>query len=212
MKNKKEIVDGFLTIVFDETSFVDLKQMLAHPQGLDFGIISLVCSGIELIGALDYGRRGNSGGRFKKALRKYFPTRYHKYQATLWQRYRNGLAHQAFIKPGTATARNPDYKELHLWGVIAEGEEVLFIHPDVLADDFFQAVARFRGALNDDPEKIERAYHTIKEIYDESKTSEQVELHRSLDDDVMVTRLPLPKYLGRSEITVGRLKFQENGG
>ena len=131
--NKSEIIHEFLATVFDNTLFADLRKIMSFEQGLDFGIIILVCSGIELIGALDHGRLVDSKKRFQEALENYFPDRYKRYKETLYKRFRCGLAHQAFIKPGTATARNPNYKEYHLWGVVVEGNDLLFIHPDVFA-------------------------------------------------------------------------------
>ena len=205
--DEKETVDKFLTAVFDEALIKDLKQMVSHPPpGLDFGIIILVCSGIDLIGALDQGHlRGKPGGRFGDALENYFPNRYHRYKKTLWNFFRCGVAHQAFIKPGTATARNPDYKQYHLYGV----PDVLFIHPDVFAQDFFEAVGKFRDSLKDNPEKIKRAFQTIYEIYKERRPAdEKIEPHRFLpDSELEYTRAPQLTYLS---LPRGSIEFEES--
>lgn len=209
---EKDVVEGFLSDVFDPV-ISDLRQMMSHPQGLDFGIIILICSGIELIGALDYGSLENSRRRFQEALGNYFPSRYSDYKVALYKRFRCGLAHQAFIKPGTATARNPDFRQYHLWGVLAEGEgdKLLFIHPDVLAEDFFAAIKKFQDSLDADPEKVGRAYQAIKEIYrDYRDSSEPIELHRSLPDDgLTITRQPLPKWVRKSEVSMGSIAFED---
>jgi len=47
--------------------------MLSVPKELDFAIIILVCSGIELIGALKQGHLGSPGKRFKESIVSYFP-------------------------------------------------------------------------------------------------------------------------------------------
>ena len=214
---KRKTVNEFMTIVFDPL-ISDLKQMMSHAQGLDFGIIMLVCSGIELIGALNHGSLENSKKRFKEALGNYFPSGYGNYEETLYKRFRCGLAHQAFIKPGTATARNPDYRQYHLGGILAEGagNELLFIHPDVFAEDFFKAVEQFRNALNADPAKIEVAYRTIEKIYEEYRnTSEPIALHLSLPDDGLeITRQRQPKWVKKSEVSMGSiaLNIEDNGG
>lgn len=209
--DKKEAVDKFLTKVFDDTLIVDLKQMLSTPQGLDFGIIILVCSGIDLIGALDQGHLGKSTWRFKEALTKYFPGEgYLKYKNVFYNLFRCGLAHQAFIKPGTATARNPAYEHCHLQGVYIEGEKgaLLFIHPNVFAKHFFQAVETFRNSLENDSSKVETAYRAIQEIYKGYPTvSEALELCRSLpplppDGPSSVTRMPQPTTITASEALV----------
>jgi hypothetical protein len=209
---EKEVVDKFLSDVFD-TVISDLRQMMSHPQGLDFGMIILICSGIELIGALDYGSLRNSKRRFQEALGNYFPSRYSDYKKTLYKRFRCGLAHQAFIKPGTATARDPEFRQYHLWGVLAEGEgdKLLFIHPDVFAEDFFAAIEKFRNSLDADPEKVGRAYRAIKEIYRDYRDSgEPIELHLSLPSDGLeITRQPLPKWVGKSEVSMGSIAFED---
>ena len=209
---EKEIVGKFLSDVFDPL-ISDLRQMMSHPQGLDFGIIILICSGIELMGALDYGSLKSSRKRFQEALGNYFPSRYSNYKETLYERFRCGLAHQAFIKPGTATARNPDFRQYHLWGVLTEGEgnKLLFIHPDVFAEDFFTAIEKFRDSLNADLEKVRRAYQAIEEIYrDYRDFSEPIELHRSLPDNgLTITRQPLPKWVRKSEVSMGSIAFED---
>jgi hypothetical protein len=209
---EKEVVDRFLSDVFAPV-LSDLRQMTSHPQGLDFGIIMLVCSGIELIGALDYGGLGNSGRRFQEALANYFPSRYSDYKETLYNCFRCGLAHQAFIKPGTATARNPEFRRYHLWGVLAEGErdKLLFIHPDVFVEDFFAAIKKFRDSFDADPEKVGRAYRAIRKIYRDCRhSSEPVELYLSLPDDGLeITRQPLPKWVRRSEVLMGSIAFED---
>jgi hypothetical protein len=72
--NKTEAVNEFLTKVFNETLTVDLKDMLSISRGLDFGIIILVCSGIELLGALNQGHLRSPTNRFTTILREYFPS------------------------------------------------------------------------------------------------------------------------------------------
>ena len=210
--NKKEIVEQFLTTVFDDALIADLEKMKSVPYpGLDFGIITLVCSGIELIGALHHGAiaklhsKPKSRQLFEEALEKYFQDRYRSQaiKQALWGLFRCGLAHQAFVKPGVATTRNPEYKHCHLKGVLVEGKQLLFIHPDVFADDFFQAVKKFRSSLDDDPQRIERAYCTIHEIYEtvptiDMSSIEQCYLHISAN----FTRLPQPVWLEKSEVEV----------
>lgn len=214
---KRKTVNEFMTIVFDPL-ISDLKQMMSHAQGLDFGIIMLVCSGIELIGALNHGSLENSKKRFKEALGNYFPSGYGNYEETLYKRFRCGLAHQAFIKPGTATARNPDYRQYHLWGVLAEGEgsKLLFIHPDAFAEDFFKAIKKFRNELNADPAKVEKAYRTIEEIYREYRNiSEPIRLHLSLpDDELDITRQRQPKWVKKPKVSMGSIAFEteDNSG
>jgi hypothetical protein len=201
--NEKEFVDRFLTDVFYPVDS-DLMQMLSQHEGLDFGIIILICSSIELMGALGKGTLNNSYELFQESLKKYFPSIYSKYPERLYYRYRCGLAHQAFIKPGTATARNPNYRELHLRGIKFEGEEdlVLFIHPDVFADDFFKAKNKFIDSFKTDPDKVGRAHQVIEVIYSDSRhTNEPIEPYLSLPDaDIGATRQPVYKYLRKSEV------------
>jgi hypothetical protein len=206
--NKTEAVKEFLTKVFDETLIVDLKDMLSIPRGLDFGIIILVCSGIELLGALNQGHLGCPTSRFTAILCEYFPSdRYQEYQDIFYNLFRCGVAHQAFIKPGTATARNPNYKHCHLKRVYVEGEDepLLFIYPDIFADHFFQAVENFRNAINNDPQKIEIAHLAIEEIYARYPTvSASIELCSSLPPlpskgVSSVTRMPQPTQILASD-------------
>ena len=139
--NKEEEIDLFLEKVFDKTLSSDLNQMLSMPQGLDFAIIVLVCSGVELLGALNQGNLSNPTKRFNKALELYFPDfGYKKCKEVFYNLFRCGVAHQAFIKPGTATARNPDYEDYHLKRVFIEGENeaVLFIHPNIFVNTSFK--------------------------------------------------------------------------
>jgi len=147
MNEHTETIDKFITTVFDKTLTADIKHMLCNPDGMDFAIIMLVFSGIDLIGALDQGNLKNPETRFKVALERYFPERYGKYKDILFDYFRCGVAHQAFIKPGTATARNKDYINYHLYGVIVEGVELFFIQPNMLADDFFKAIEIFKDSL-----------------------------------------------------------------
>lgn len=209
--NKKKIVEDFLDFIFDKTLKKDLQQMILHPEGLDFGIIILVCSGIELIGALDRGNLEESGNRFKATLKEYFPSRYNKYKDTLYICYRCGLAHQAFIKSRTATARNPKYKDYHLYGVNIEDKEILFIHPDVFTYDFFKAIEEYRKSLNSNSKKINSAYEAIQEIC-KQKLPEQIEMHCSIpnsDGKLTTTTLPLEKWIERSEVSVGNIELED---
>ena len=205
----EEIVDEFLDIIFG-TLEADLKQMMSQAQGLDFGMISLICSGVELLGALDRGSGGDED-RFAEALQKYFPDRYSRYTKTLYRLFRHGLAHQAFIKPGTATSRNPDLKQHHLWGVSIDGEIALFVHPDVFAQDFLKAVGEFRGTLRERPKKVEVAFQTIEKFYEARQhINEPIEIPTTLPDDGLnMTRMPLPnpQSLTRSEVRVGSIEF-----
>jgi hypothetical protein len=211
--SRQEIVNEFLNIVFG-TLETDLKQMMSQPQGLDFGMIALICGGIELLGALDRWSIGNCEDRFAEALQKYFPGRYSEYTKTLYRLFRHGLAHHAFIKPGTATSRNPDLKHCHLWGVSVDGEIALFVHPDVFAQDFFKAVEGFREALRERPRKVEIAYQTIDKFYKTRQyIGESPEIPTCLPDDGLnMTRMPLPspKSIARSEARVGSIVLEEN--
>lgn len=206
-----EFVEGFLQATFDEGLVADLKRMQSQPpEGLNFGMILLVCSGIELLGALEQGHLQSPTQRFKNFIHDWFPPKYDKYKATIYDRFRCGLAHQAFIKPGTAVARNPDYREYHLCGVIVEGETVLFIHPDVFLEDFLDVLDRYRQSLRDDPSRIQRAIMAIKQIYEvRQRKDEPVELCRFLEGDINVTRQPLPKWLKRSDVSVGELSIED---
>jgi len=207
---KKEAVDLFLRNVFDEALVADLNQMLSVPKGLDFAIIILVCSGIELIGALKQGHLGSPGKRFKEAIVSYFPNAgYRECKDVFYNLFRCGLAHQAFIKPGTATTRNPDYKHCHLKRVYIEDEEgtVLFIHPNLFAEHFFQALEEFRRSLQDDPRSLERAYCAIQKIYKEyPNINNSIEICTSLppsqpDETQSVTKMPLPTRILASEVS-----------
>ena len=194
--NKKEIIDKFLIAVFDQTLNADLKQMLSTSKGLDFAIILLICSGIELIGALDQGSLKYPEKRFGVTLSTYFPKRYNQYKNILYDYFRCGAAHQAFIKPGTATARNPDYQEYHLSGVIVKGEVLLFIHPNVFANDFFNAIEKFKDSFNEHPVKIDNAYKVIKKIYNNRLKAKEIEIYKELPDNPMsITQMPQPLWL-----------------
>jgi hypothetical protein len=210
---REEIVNEFLNIVFG-TLEADLKQMMSQSQGLDFGMISLICSGIELLGALDRGSTDDSEDRFAEALQNYFSGRYTQYTKILYRLFRHGLAHQAFIKPGTATSRNPGLKQYHLQGVSIDGEIALFVHPDVFAQDFLKAVERFRGTLTARPRKVEVAYQTIEKFYKARQhINETIEIPTFLPDDGLnMTRMPLPnpQSIARSEVRVGSIEFEEN--
>ena len=213
---KKKAVEQYLTTVFDNALIPDLEKMTSvPPPGLDFGIIMLVCGGIELMGALDQGHIGkdkgySSRGLFKKALTKYFNFPDNRYgseavKEALWKLFRCGLAHQSFVKLGVATTRKLEqkYKCCHLKRVRVEGELLLFIHPDVFAHDFFKAVEKFRSSLEDDPEKIGKAYRAIHKIYEEASSIdvssiEECRLHIRAD----FTRLPQPVWMEKSEVSV----------
>ncbi len=203
-----------MTEVFDNALIPDLEKMTSAPYpGLDFAIITLVCGGTELIGALDQGHIGTETGYyskelFKKTLVDYFPDNRYGSEAVkeaLWKLFRCGLAHQSFVKPGVATTRNPesDYKRCHLKGVRVQGDLLLFIHPDVFAHDFFKAIEKFRSSLEDDPEKIGKAYRAIHKIYEEASSTdvssiEECSLHIRAD----FTRLPQPVWMEKSEVSV----------
>ena len=192
----------------------DLKQMMSQPQGLDFGMIMLVCSGIELMGALDRGTTSDDEVQFTEALQKYFPSRYGKYPKRLYRLFRHGLAHQAFIKPGTATARNASYRQWHLWGISVDGEIALFVHPDVLAEDFLKAVERFRQTLRDRPEKVEVAYQIVEKFCKAHQyVDEPIEILRTLPESMDMTRMPLPnlEHIARSEARVGSVDIEQRG-
>jgi len=208
--DKIKIVNKFIKAVFDETLKTDLNQMLSSQQGLDFPIILLVCGGIELMGALEQGNLKQARTRFGVILKNYFSERYIPYKDILYDYFRCGVAHQAFIKPGTATARNPDYKKYHLWGVIVEGKELLFIHPNVFVDDFFKAIEEFKNSFTDNPTLINKAYNTIKKIYNNQLNVEKIEMYKELPDNPMnISQLPQSIWLDRSDLSMGCIKFDK---
>jgi hypothetical protein len=185
--------------------------MLSIPKGLDFAIISLVCSGIELLGALNQGNLSNPTKRFNKIIDSFFPDQgYKKSKSVFYNLFRCGLAHQAFIKPGTATARNPDYEHYHLKKIFIKGEDesVLFIHPNIFAKHFFEALNTFKRSLHGNPNAINKAYCAITEIYKKyPKIDDSIEivteiLYSNSDGTTSITKMPLPVFI--SELDVSR--------
>ena len=209
--NKEEAIDLFLEKVFDKALSSDLNQMLSITKGLDFAIIVLVCSGVELLGALNQGNLSNPTKRFNKALELFFPDfDYKKCKKFFYNLFRCGVAHQAFIKPGTATARNPDYEDYHLKRIFIEGEKeaVLFIHPDIFAKHFFQALDEFKRSLKGNSKAIDNAYSAIQAIYKYyPKPDPSIEIYTSItysksDGTTSVSKMPLPACISASNFSL----------
>ncbi|MCK5231763.1 MAG: hypothetical protein KAR13_15940 [Desulfobulbaceae bacterium] len=207
--SKREVIDHVLSKVFDEALFSDLETMLGIPEGLDFGIIALVSSGIDLLGSLEQGHMGKSSKRFKKALGLYFPENgYKECKNFFYDLFRCGVAHQAFLKPGGATARNPDYEDYHLKRIYIEGENesVVFLHPNVFAKHFFQAVKKFKSTLDESEKAVDNAYAAILQIYDHApKPDPSIEIYKTIplsnqEGKVSVTKMPLPVVLSPSNV------------
>ena len=207
---KKEKIDIFLESVFDKALCADLNQMLLSSKGLDFAIIALVCSGVELLGALNQGKLEHSHELFDVAIDLYFPDHGYKIcKSFFYNLFRCGVAHQAFIKPGTATARNPDFEHYHLKRVFIDGENepVLFIHPNIFAKHFFEAINNFKSSLVGNSESIENAYSAIEKIYKNYPLPDNtIEIvaeipYSDSNGEVTVTKMPLPVNIPSSNVS-----------
>ena len=89
-------VKDFINRVF----VVEYKGLI--DSGFHYISFALMGLGIEFLGACldahEFGTRGQSTTRFKLAIRKLFPRKYHAYGSELCADLRNGFAHQ--FRPG----------------------------------------------------------------------------------------------------------------
>ena len=205
-----ETIDIFLESVFDKALCADLNQMLLVSKGLDFAIIALVCSGVELLGALSRGKLKPSRELFDVAIDLYFPDRgYKRCKSFFYNLFRCGVAHHAFIKPGTATARNPNFEHYHLKRVFIDGENepVLFIHPNIFAKHFFEAINNFKRSLEGNSESIENTYSAIEKIYENYPLPDNaIEIvaeipYSNSNGEITVTKMPLPVNIPSSNVS-----------
>ena len=115
-------VKGFINQVF-----LNEYRRLIYDYGFHYISFSLIALGIELLGACldehDFGERGQSSLRFRRAIEELFPPEYQRFNSgdyDLCTNLRNGFAHQ--FRPGSMVSLT------HRDESIREGTQHLQIH------------------------------------------------------------------------------------
>jgi hypothetical protein len=150
--------------------FLDEYKRLIHDYGFHYISFSLIALGIEFLGACidehDFGERGQSSLRFRRAIEELFPPEYQRFNSgdhDLCTNLRNGFAHQ--FRPGatvglTHRAESVQYGTEHLQ--IYDGQLILI--SEDLYKDFRTACEKvIRGIDNHsiDHPKLRRSFLSL---------------------------------------------------
>jgi len=127
-------------------------QDIGKDGGKDCHYLSftLVCVGIEFLGACfdghPFNEQGHSKVRFKRAITELFPANYHKHAQRLYTSLRNGLAHVALSKSDIGLTQ---IKESKLFGTkhLTMHSGRLILISEAFFDDFVSACEKLEEMI-----------------------------------------------------------------
>lgn len=133
---------------------IDLIQNIGKTGGKDchFLSFSLICSGIEFLGAcLDdnsFEKVGQSERRFKAALKELFPVQYHEHVDILYASLRCGLVHVALPQSNIGLTQE---KESRKFGTkhLSKHSDRLILISECFFDDFKKACSEIKKRIGE---------------------------------------------------------------
>ena len=184
-ENSKMNVKEFITQVF-----LNEYKRLIYEHEFHYISFSLIALGIEFLGACidehDFGQRGRSEKRFRRALTELFPSEYQRFNRRndrydLYDNLRNGFAHQ--FRPGsmvglTHRAESAQYGTEHLQ---TDNGQLILISED-LYEDFETACEKVIRRINSHSIEHPKVYSSFLSVpQDRSSLAGELDLSTKTD-------------------------------
>lgn len=150
-ENKLAYVENYLKKYFDEMFINDIKMIKNKDLQFTFPYILLVSSGIDFLGGLEKGFKGeNVGNRFRGFIENWMVKINKLYgdkriSEIIYNPARCGSSHQAIYKKEIESSSWLYPKDKHLHHMVdLEGKDRIFLHALQFVEDFLEAQDLFR--------------------------------------------------------------------